>query len=427
MAPSPPDRPPNRPTGLSDREAAIEIIRRLRDAGHEAYLAGGCVRDELLGHEPKDHDVATDARPEAIAGLFGRTAAVGASFGVMLVRDHGPTVEVATFRSDGPYTDKRRPDSVAYADARADAHRRDFTINALFIDPLEPDPARRVIDHVGGRADLEARTLRAVGDPAARLAEDHLRALRAVRFAARYALTIEPGTERAIREHAAELAGVSRERIGEEVRRMMAHATRGQSAAVLQRLGLDGPVFGAHLPEAPTRVLAALPASADVPLALAAWATDRAGTLAEPEETTRLWRRALDLSNDLSDDLKQTLRAATRFATDWDRQGVAACKRAATAPRAEPGLALLAAADPPTARRVRGEIDRLAGDRVGLAPEPLIDGDVLVACGFRPGPGFGGLLDAVYDAQLEGHLDTQDQALRLADELAARFKVQRGG
>jgi len=216
------------------REAAAAIVRALRDKGFTAYLAGGCVRDELLGLEPIDFDVATDARPDAVQALFRRTAAVGASFGVVLVKERGVTVEVASFRSDGPYTDKRRPDHVEFSDAEHDAQRRDFTINALFLDPFHGGPALRagrasygsesrttttgaesrttesgsesratesgsesrttsesgVLDFVGGLTDLRAGVVRAVGDPEKRLAEDHLRALRAVRFAARYGFEI---------------------------------------------------------------------------------------------------------------------------------------------------------------------------------------------------------------------------------------------
>lgn len=408
----------------SAREAAIAVVARLRGAEHAAYLAGGCVRDELLGVEPKDYDVATDARPDAIRGLFARTAEVGASFGVMLVREFGATVEVATFRSDGPYSDRRRPDHVEFADARADAHRRDFTINALFIDPLAEGDGR-IIDFVGGRSDIEARVLRAVGDPAARLAEDHLRALRAVRFAARYGLTIETRTAAAIREHAAELRGVSVERVGEEVRRMMGDPSRAEAARLIQTLGLDAPIFGEHRAAGPA-ALGRLGADADVPLALAAWATDRAGRIPGARETAGAWRGALDLSNDLADDLRRTLEAADAYARAWGTLGVAARKRLLAGPRSAEALALVGAVDADRRSSIEHDRDGLAGDGVGLAPGPLIDGDLLVACGFRPGPGFGGLLDAVYDAQLEGRVGSRDAALRLADELTNEHGVGRG-
>ena len=418
-----------KPDRLTPRDAAIAVVTRLRGAGHAAYLAGGCVRDELLGVTPKDYDVATDARPDAIRVLFERTAEVGASFGVMLVREFGATTEVATFRSDGPYTDKRRPDHVEFADARADAQRRDFTINALFIDPLiEGDD--RIIDFVGGRADVDARVLRAVGDPAARLAEDHLRALRAVRFAARYALTIDERTADAIREHAAALTGVSVERIGEEVRRMMGDPSRARAAGLIESLGLDRPIFGAPRGtsgSASAGALARVGVGADVALALAAWAVDRAGSVPDPGETARAWRGALDLSNDLADDLRRTLDGARAFMDAWDALGVAGCKRLASRARAGEALDLVGAIDADRRASIDDDVRALEADAVGLAPEPLVDGDLLVACGFRPGKGFGDLLDAVYDAQLEGLVATRDGALRLAEELASSHGVERTG
>src|SRR5690606_2366392 len=172
-----------------------DIASTLRSHGHIAYFAGGCVRDALLGHPPTDYDIATDATPDRVQSLFDRTAAVGAHFGVVLVKRRGVTVEVATFRSEGPYSDQRRPDSVTFSDPESDARRRDFTINALFLDPLAGD---KVIDFVGGRQDLKAGVVRAVGDPEARLAEDHLRALRAVRFTARLGFRLDQATAKAI-------------------------------------------------------------------------------------------------------------------------------------------------------------------------------------------------------------------------------------
>src|SRR5262245_32603046 len=180
---------------MSDRGAvAADIVRRLRAAGFESYLAGGCVRDRLLGREPGDYDVATAAPPEAVRRLFRRTVAVGAKFGVILVLEDGAQFEVATFRSDDAYVDGRRPSAVHFATPDADAHRRDFTVNALFQDPLSGD----VIDFVGGLADLDAGVIRAIGDPTARIREDRLRMLRAVRLAARFGFTIEPATHAAI-------------------------------------------------------------------------------------------------------------------------------------------------------------------------------------------------------------------------------------
>src|SRR6185503_19720684 len=181
---------------MDDRgRVATDVVRRLRAAGFETYLAGGCVRDRLLGREPGDYDVATAAPPDTVRTLFRRTIPVGARFGVILVLEHGAPFEVATFRSDDAYVDGRRPSGVRPATAAEDAQRRDFTINALFQDPITGE----VIDFVGGKTDLGAGVIRAIGDADARIKEDRLRMLRAVRFAARFGFTIEPTTLDAIR------------------------------------------------------------------------------------------------------------------------------------------------------------------------------------------------------------------------------------
>src|SRR3954451_13718849 len=185
---------------MTERDFAIAVVRRLQEAGHQALWAGGCVSDELLGLTPKDYDVATDARPDEVMRLFRRTIAVGASFGVVEAlgprQDDGTflKVQIATFRTDVGYSDGRRPDEVVFSSAREDALRRDFTINGMFYDPLDG----RLIDYVGGQADLHARVLRAIGDPEIRFEEDKLRLLRAVRFATRFDLALEPRTRAAI-------------------------------------------------------------------------------------------------------------------------------------------------------------------------------------------------------------------------------------
>ena len=209
------------------RDDAVNIIRQLQHAGHVAYLAGGCVRDELLGLTPSDFDVATDAVPDRIRILFQYARPVGEHFGVILVRARKHWIEVATFRTEHSYSDNRRPDRVEFTTADNDAARRDFTINALFKDPVRDE----IIDFVGGRDDLRRRLIRAVGNPAERLAEDHLRALRAVRFAARFDFNLDPATADAIRatarsEQGQGLPGISRERIGNELRLILPHPAR---------------------------------------------------------------------------------------------------------------------------------------------------------------------------------------------------------
>src|SRR5437867_2407818 len=183
------------------REDALAVLRRLRQAAHIAYFAGGCVRDLLMGLTPKDYDIATDAPPQRVRELFSNTQAVGAAFGVVLVRHGKSVVEVATFRTDAAYEDGRRPTAVHFTTAEEDAKRRDFTINGLFYDPIE----EKVIDYVGGQEDLRDKLLRAIGEPNHRFEEDHLRLLRAVRFAARLGLSVEPSTAAAIAHHAEQL------------------------------------------------------------------------------------------------------------------------------------------------------------------------------------------------------------------------------
>ena len=221
------------------REDALAVLTRLRQAGHIAYFAGGCVRDELLGLTPKDYDIATDAPPDRVRQLFSNTQAVGAAFGVILVRHKKSVVEVATFRTDGKYLDGRHPEAVTFTTAEEDAKRRDFTINGLFLDPVE----NRVIDYVGGQQDLKNKILRAIGNPNHRFEEDHLRLLRAVRFAARFQLEIEETTARAIAAHADHLKRISPERIGEELRLMLTATTRDRAWQMLHRFRLDDVVF----------------------------------------------------------------------------------------------------------------------------------------------------------------------------------------
>ncbi|MEM9166148.1 MAG: CCA tRNA nucleotidyltransferase [Planctomycetota bacterium] len=411
------------------RSSALHVAQRLRESGFTAYFAGGCVRDELLGLEPTDYDVATDARPDAVETLFRSTAHVGASFGVVLVRltpkdlpairgKH--TIEVATFRADGDYSDRRRPDSVVFADEHADAQRRDFTINALFLDPLGVDApgssaSGRLIDHIGGRRDLEQGIVRAVGDPSARLAEDHLRALRGVRFAARFGFTIESATAAAIRDDAANLEGVSRERIGSELRRMLAHPTRADAVEYLHRLGLTERIVGAPgVRRAGTRTpgLSSLPSEADAILALAAWVQDQDLDLAG-------LRPGLCLSNSETDDLHALLDTAARLRFDWATAETPARKRLAGRSVAERALALVAAVDAGLAGTIQHEIHALAATPGGLSPKPFLTGEDLIAAGFRPGPSFGRALQQAYDLQLSNKIRTKEAAIEAASRWIA--------
>ncbi|MEO1007864.1 MAG: CCA tRNA nucleotidyltransferase [Planctomycetota bacterium] len=432
--PPPPEAPgPPEPGDPPERLAAIRIIGDLREAGHEAYLAGGCVRDELLGVAPGDYDVATNATPERIGRLFPATRHVGAKFGVMQVRRDRAWIEVATFRTDGSYADRRRPDEVWFSDPEADAERRDFTINALFLDPLAPEsewtprdgaPAvlGRVIDFVGGLGDLAAGVVRAVGDPERRLAEDQLRALRAVRFAARLGFEIEPATAHAIARHAAELEGISPERIGGELRRMLGVPSRARAAALIESLGLDAAALGepSRGPGASIPRLAGLPTDAGVPVALAAWALDR-GHDGDPNSSRWLhrWRAALCLSNAESDAVAAVLRCRRGLA-GFGSLPRAARKRLAAAPGFSDALRVARGEDPELAGAVREAVEVLAGEPGGLAPPPWVTGRDLIERGMTPGPRFAEILDELYDAQLEGTAGDRDALL----ELLARRRVQ---
>lgn len=375
------------------------------------------MRDELLGVPPTDFDIATDATPDQLQSIFTRTSQVGASFGVVLVRESHVTVEVATFRADGPYSDRRRPDHVKFSDPESDARRRDFTINAIFLDPLAA-PQQQIIDYVGGRADLAARVLRAVGDPEARLQEDHLRALRAVRFAARLGFAIEPATAEAIRRHASELSGVSRERIGEELRRMLAHPSRAAACEMLNALTLDAAVFDEPWRQVNLMLVSTLEQHAGPVLALAAYLIDRAGLDVQVASASMAGvRRTLCLSNEESTAVGGILQVLQRLRGEWGGMSIAAQKRLASHPRFSDAHALLCGWEPAVHGSVARRVQELTSDGIGIAPSPFVSGDDLIADGFQPNPQFKGILDRVYDSQLAGEVSTKVTALELARRL----------
>ena len=434
-----PDAPPPQPANPAARDDAVAVVRRLRDAGHVAYFAGGCVRDQLLGLTPKDYDVATDAPPGRVRGLFAKTDAVGAAFGVILVRQRRSMVEVATFRSDGAYADGRRPSEVAFTDAVEDAKRRDFTVNGLFYDPLDD----RVIDYVGGREDLEKKVLRAIGEPDRRFAEDHLRLLRAIRFAARFGLEIEPRTSDAIRSHAHQLRRISPERVADELRkifagpdaewawRAMKREYPGLAEAVFRFAGpppddlgatadpglVRGPESGARWPFGLSLAAAALE-----------WAMHQAKSwdvpaLVEPKRVdamVRALRQSLRISNDESDQVAGTLNGLAMLLRETPPR-VATVKRFLARPTAGLSRELLAQLGcqigPDNVEALQETLESTS--RTEYAPPPLITGDDLTAAGLRPGPVFKRVLDEAYDAQLEGRVATKEQALELALKLAA--------
>ena len=418
---------------MTVRAAAVEVARRLAEAGHVAFFAGGCVRDQLLGSEPEDYDIATDARPERIQAVFPKARGVGEAFGVMLVRAAGHTFEVATFREDGPYHDGRRPAAVTFADAEADANRRDFTVNGLFQDPQ----TGAIVDYVKGQDDIAARCIRAIGDPHERIAEDRLRMLRAVRFAARLGFAIDPATGAAVRAHAGELRSVSPERVGDEVRRMLAHPARARAAQLVEAHALDGAIFGTGVDGAGGAHprLAGLPSDAAWTTALAAWWLDRAawwsdraagwpdrtaagaggrvpGTdAAEAAGVVSGLRSRLVLSNDETEALLACLAARRAQLDGYESLTLARRKRWMAAPGFDAALAILETEDRARVALLRDEADRELPSR--RLPTPLVDGNVLVSEGMRPGPEFKVLLDLAMDAQLEGRVDSREGALAL--------------
>jgi len=412
---------------LCTREDAVAVVRQLRHAGHIAYFAGGCVRDELLGFTPKDYDVATDAEPDKVRKIFPQTQAVGAAFGVILVRQGKSVVEVATFRRDGPYSDGRRPDRVSFATAEEDAQRRDFTMNGLFFDPLE----NKVIDYVNGREDLAARRLRAIGDAGKRFEEDHLRMLRAVRFAARFGLRMDAMTEIAITVAAPRLKGISPERIAEELRLILSPPTRANAWPMLWKLGL-GPVIFRLLTTTPaikdrSIFLAVSPGkNISFGLALAAavlevWLNANADprTLfarTEAHRCSTAMRKTLRISNEESDEMDSILEGLGPLLADAE-PGIAIKKRFLARPTAANSRQLLAAMDAmgicsPRAKALAAEFAIL--EKTDFAPPPLLNGDHLTAAGMKPGPLFKRLLDAAYDAQLEGKISTLEEAMAFA-------------
>jgi poly(A) polymerase len=426
------------------KTAATDIARRLQEAGHIAYFAGGCVRDELLGHPPHDYDIATSAKPAEVQQLFAHTQAVGAHFGVILVMEHSRAFEVATFRSDHEYIDGRRPEMVTFSTPEADAERRDFTINGMFHDPV----AGKFIDFVGGRADLDSRILRAIGDPVARFREDKLRLLRAVRFAARFDYAIESSTWDAIRTHAADIHAVSAERIREELVKILAHPNRVRGFDLLDRSGLmreilpeiealkgceqppqfhpEGDVF-VH-----TRaMLALLPSDAPATLALSVLfhdigkpptfryhahedrirfsGHDRVGA----EMTERVMER-LRFSRAETERVVEAVRQHMVF-KDVQNMRTAKLKRF----MAREGFAEEMELHRVDCQSSHGALDnyeflRNKADEFAnepLIPPPLLTGRDLIAIGWKPGPHFGPILEAVQTAQLEGALTTPEQAL----------------
>ena len=436
--------------GNPAQDAAEHIVARLRDARHQAYFVGGCVRDLLLGREPKDFDVATSALPDEVLTLFEKTFAVGAHFGVVLVSSGEPEIltEVATFRSDGVYSDGRHPDAVRFSSSpEEDVKRRDFTINGMLLDPAN----NQVLDFVGGRTDLQAGLIRAIGDPGDRFAEDKLRMLRAVRFAARFTFDLEPGTAVAIRELAPAVNQVSRERVRDELTRMLTEGRAGIAFEMLDATGLLAQVLPEvvkmkgvaqppqYHPEGDVWVhtlllLAGLPAGCPPALAWAALlhdvgkpatfrvAPDRIRFDGHVETGVRIAEeicRRLRFPNHETELILSLVANHMRFA-DATKMKESTLKRFFRLPHFDQHLALHRLDC--LASHGSLELYDFARERFETLPEEqvrpplLLTGKDLIEAGYRPGPQFTQMLAMAEDAQLEGAIHTREQALKLIQE-----------
>jgi len=422
------------------RKEAERIVRVLREAGFEAYFAGGCVRDMVMGSEPTDYDIATSARPDQVMELFPRTFDVGAQFGVVVVHTPAGDFEVATFRSDAEYSDGRHPDRVAFCSAREDVLRRDFTINGMLFDPV----ADELFDWVGGREDISLRRIRTIGDPQRRFEEDHLRLLRAVRFACRFGFSIEPETYRAMTRTAPMLAQVSTERVRDELVRILTGPNAGRALRLMHDCGMlgvilpeveamvgvgqppefhpEGDVFEhtcrmldlAHNPS-PELAMGILlhdvgkPATQRFRDRIRFDDHDRVGELKAREICRRL-----RFSNDQTDHICSLVAGHMRILTAKDMR-LSTLKRLLAEPRFEEHLELhrldcLASHGKMDVYEFLLEQMEALG-REGVEPPPLVSGRDLIELGYQPGPVFGEILGAVREEQLEGRLTTREAAL----------------
>ncbi len=429
---------------MMPRQAAIAIVRRLQEAGHQALFAGGCVRDRLLGIEPSDYDIATSARPEQVEELFERTVAVGKAFGIILVHEDSHQFEVATFRQDGPYLDGRHPQSVTFTDARRDAQRRDFTINAMFEDPI----GEEVFDYVGGRRDLEARLIRAVGDPRLRFHEDRLRMIRAPRFAARFGFDIEPNTAAAIREQAASIREVAVERLAAELLKILTEGGARRGFELLDETGLlehilpevtamkgcaqppnfhpEGDVFVHTM-----LCLEQLESGCSPTLALGVLLHDVAKPVCAAEKDGRItFHRHTGIGADMATEICRRLKLSNAV-TERVAWLVAQHLRHCSAERMKPstlkrflrqdGIEELLELIRIDAIGSNGDLEhyRFCLDKLAqmppdeIRPPRLLTGHDLKQLGLTPGPLFRRILREVEDAQLEGAVETREQALQL--------------
>ena len=396
---------------MTPRQWATEIVKKLQGHGHTALFAGGCVRDSMLDIAPKDYDVATSASPDEVQQIFGRkkTLAIGKSFGVITVigSKSAGNVEVATFRKDGGYSDGRRPDSVQFTDAKEDALRRDFTINGMFFDPV----SESVIDYVGGKADVEKKLVRAIGDADQRIEEDKLRMLRGVRFAATYNFDLEQSTLAAIQNRASEIHAVSPERIGTELRRMLGQSGKAEAFELLLESGLWSEVLpkensiGANWVEK-ISVLSSLNADFATSTAAILEGTELSGS--RLQESWKLTNEEVSKTDWILANL-ETLSRASELA--WS-----ALQPLLISPFADSALRLLQAkvsaveCEDSVQASISRCLEKLSLEPSLLDPQPLVRGEDLRELGLTPGPSFKSILAKVRQLQLDDELNTREEA-----------------
>jgi len=442
-------------------EAALRIVRHLRELGHEAYFAGGCVRDLLLGVEPKDFDVATSATPDRVQGAFPRTEAVGAVFGVVLViqvvAGERVATEVATFRHDGAYSDGRRPDAVRFSlDPREDALRRDFTINGMLYDPTAVEGQEAVLDFVGGRGDLEERWIRTIGRAETRFTEDKLRMLRGVRFAARLGFNLFDTTAEAMAKMAGDVAQVSAERVRDELTKILTEGNARRGFELLEDTGLlhvllpeieamrgveqppqyhpEGDVWVHTL-----MLLDHLPKGASPTLAWGMLLHDvgKPATFTPPDPAklgdrirfnrhvevgvamARVILSRLRFSNEEAAQILELVEHHMQFG-DVMKMKESTLKRFLRMPHFDEHLALHRAdclssnGNLGMYEFAKQKLEELGEEQ--LKPKLLVTGADLIAAGYKPGPVFKTMLEAAEDAQLEGLIATKEEGLRLVTD-----------
>lgn len=432
---------------------ALKVVRRLQEAGHTAYFAGGAVRDRLLGYPPEDVDVATSASPEEVLGLFDRCEQVGRSFGVVLVKSDAKAIEVASFRLDGPYSDGRRPEWVRPATAEEDAGRRDFSVNGMFYDPI----ADKLIDHVGGLKDLEAGLIRAIGDPAERFREDYLRMFRAVRFALRLGFEIEAETWGSLKRLSSKVDQLAAERVLDELTRILCGARAGRAIELLTQAGLldhwlpevmalcgvkqdpehhpEGDVFTHtcllldHLQD-PSSALAWGALLHDIGKPATTAITDgrirSLGHAGLGAEMVLAIAERLRFSRSLRDRIAELVERHMRF-IEYPNMRIATRKRM----RAREGFNDLLELHRADCLASHGRLDNYnmaledlnAEANQPRLPEPLISGRDLKKLGLEPAPLFAEILRKVQDLQLEGELKDRESALEYVRERWVRVAV----